>query len=408
MLVYPFMLPLHRFLIICDSKMKNHVDFLENLHFLIDVPLKLITFAILILSTENLFERTLFWYVDIKVEGWNGNILHIKKVSLISWFFYVFVVTKASFKPQLCPNVIDGINMVLHNVSALYFQTTVLIISLVYLEFYALILPFMLFGIFLGIKRLENECIYKSITMLFNPIIDNVNCEISKIIVLIIQSILSLVMVNGGYLIHDKWTIFSNKQINLIIISLCIHGVLNLISSFSRQTREKFSTALNYFTLIMAAVTLFNVLKFSHETEKENVYISFLRKPYQSISIISKGKPEYGEVIISNFIKGIHISDVSKNVVHEMPCFATIRNGAVNQASNNDTTGMFYLENLQQLGIYEGREDIQIFILKNNGTFMPSMPLQKISSKKIILMVAKEDWVLVCLISTFILKCLEH
>ena len=40
----------------------------------------------------------------------------------------------------------------------------------------------------------------------------------------------------------------------------------------------------------MVTVVLCNGLKLSYDTEKENVYISFLKEPYMSVSIISKGR----------------------------------------------------------------------------------------------------------------------
>ena len=209
-LVYPFMLPLNRFKNICDNKNKNHTKFLENLRFLIDVPLKLLLFAILMLSTEDLFDekRTLLWYVHIKFEGWNNNILHIQMVSFISCLFYAFIMTKTLFKLELCNNLLDGFILLLCSISTLYFHTIALIISLVYLEFYGLILVFILFGIFLGMRRHEDGCIFKCITMLLNPISDICQvCEVSKISLHSIHMILCLVMINGNYLNHDKWTI---------------------------------------------------------------------------------------------------------------------------------------------------------------------------------------------------------
>ena len=40
----------------------------------------------------------------------------------------------------------------------------------------------------------------------------------------------------------------------------------------------------------MVTVVLCNGLKLSYDTEKENVYISFLKEPCMSVSIISKGR----------------------------------------------------------------------------------------------------------------------
>ena len=44
---------------------------------------------------------------------------------------------------------------------------------------------------------------------------------------------------------------------------------------------------------------------------------------------------------------------------------------------------------------FEARSDIKVFILKKNGTFLPSNPIRRISSNKIILMLAEEDWFMV-------------
>ena len=90
------------------------------------------------------------------------------------------------------------------------------------------------------------------------------------------------------------------------------------------------------------------------------------------------------------------IADVSTNV-HDIPCFATIRNEAENQSpsANSYTPGVLYLEHIHQLEKYEARKDIQVLILKKNGTFLPSNPLRRISSNKVILMLAEEDWFMV-------------
>ena len=90
------------------------------------------------------------------------------------------------------------------------------------------------------------------------------------------------------------------------------------------------------------------------------------------------------------------IADVSTNV-HDIPCFATIRNEAENQSpsANSYTPGVLYLEHIHQLEKYEARKDIQVLILKKNGTFLPSNPLRRIPSNKVILMLAEEDWFMV-------------
>ena len=90
------------------------------------------------------------------------------------------------------------------------------------------------------------------------------------------------------------------------------------------------------------------------------------------------------------------IADVSTNV-HDIPCFATIRNEAENQfpSANSYTPGVLYLEHIHQLEKYEARRDIQVLILKKNGTFLPSNPLRRIPSNKVILMLAEEDWFMV-------------
>ena len=207
-LIYPFMLPAYRFIDICSNKNTNHIAFLEKSYFLIDAPLKLILLAILILSTEDLFEenhRTILWYVHMKFGGWHDNILDIQKVSFVSCLFYSFVITRSLFKLEL---------QLLYDVSALYFQTGAMIMSLIYLEIYGLIAISLNFVIFLGITRHENGCLFKCITMLLNPINEicksnnmDVCCEISKITLYCLNMILCLVMINGDFLNYDKWTL---------------------------------------------------------------------------------------------------------------------------------------------------------------------------------------------------------
>ena len=217
-LIYPFMLPAYRFIDICSNKNTNHIAFLEKSYFLIDAPLKLILLAILILSTEDLFEenhRTILWYVHMKFGGWHDNILDIQKVSFVSCLFYSFVITRSLFKPELFQtHLLDGLIQLLYDVSALYFQTGALIMSLIYLEIYGLIAISLNFGIFLGITRHENGCLFKCITMLLNPINEicksnnmDVCCEISKITLYCLNMILCLVMINGDFLNYDKWTL---------------------------------------------------------------------------------------------------------------------------------------------------------------------------------------------------------
>ena len=54
------------------------------------------------------------------------------------------------------------------------------------------------------------------------------------------------------------------------------------------------------FTFIMVTVVLCNGLKLSYDTEKENVYISFLKEPYMSTSIIAKGRQIMSKISIKN------------------------------------------------------------------------------------------------------------
>ena len=97
------------------------------------------------------------------------------------------------------------------------------------------------------------------------------------------------------------------------------------------------------------------------------------------------------------------IPDVSTNV-HDIPCFATIRNEAENQSpsANSYTPGVLYLEHIHQLEKYEARKDIQVLILKKNGTFLPSNPLRRITSNKVILMLAEEDWFMVVNVTNYL------
>ena len=76
--------------------------------------------------------------------------------------------------------------------------------------------------------------------------------------------------------------------------------MINLITFQLRDTYVKFSTAMNCFTFIMVTVVLCNVLKLSNDSDKENVYISFLKEPYMSITIISKGRQIMSKISIKN------------------------------------------------------------------------------------------------------------
>lgn len=90
---------------------------------------------------------------------------------------------------------------------------------------------------------------------------------------------------------------------------------------------------------------------------------------------------------------------VNRNV-HDIPCFAILTNGTEKKptlANPNIPPGALYLEHLHQIEKFEARSDIKVFILKKNGTFMPSNPIRQISSTKVILMLAEEDWLMVTL-----------
>ena len=66
-------------------------------------------------------------------------------------------------------------------------------------------------------------------------------------------------------------------------------------------------------------------------------------------------------------------------------------------AKSSTPPGALYLEHLHLMERFEARSDIKVFILKKNGTFLPSNPIRRISSNKIILMLAEEDWFMVIL-----------
>ena len=221
-LFYPILLPTYRFKEMCSNKNTNNLEYLEKSRFLIDAPLKLILLVILILSTEDLFEekKLLFWYASMKFEGWYDNILDIQKVSFVSCLFYGFVMIKSLLKPeQFNTHLLDGINKLCYDLVSLYFQTSALIYSILYLEIYGLILISLNFGIFLGITRHENGCLFKCLSMLLNPINDisssnnmDVCCEISKMTLHCLNMILCLVMINGDFLNYDKWTILRRSS----------------------------------------------------------------------------------------------------------------------------------------------------------------------------------------------------
>ena len=87
-----------------------------------------------------------------------------------------------------------------------------------------------------------------------------------------------------------------------------------------------------------------------------------------------------------------------------MPCFAILTDGSERKSTfdeKNRLARALYLEQLHLVKKVEARNDIDIILLKKNDTFFPSSPLPKISSNKVILMLAEEDWLLVSL------KCID-
>lgn len=295
------MLTAHRFKNMCDNRNSTHLEILQKSRFLIDVPLKFILFSLLILSTEDLFEekRTVFWYAHIQFSGWYDNILDLKMVSILSCIFYIFVKIKTLIQPELYrDNILNGGIKLLFDISSLYFQTSAFILSLLYLEFYGLIIISIIFAILLGVTREETGCFFQCITMVLNPFnticqsskMDFI-CEISKITLHCLNVIISLVVINGDYSWkYDKWTVLSNMQANIIMSSLIVHALFNLLSYLTKEAYKKFSITINLCSLIMIIIVMFHVVKFGSDVNKENIYISYLKQPNNSVTIISKGK----------------------------------------------------------------------------------------------------------------------
>ena len=71
-----------------------------------------------------------------------------------------------------------------------------------------------------------------------------------------------------------------------------------MISYLSRKAYKKFSVTINCFSLMMLTMVLCHVIQFANDTKRENIYISYLKEPNMSISIISKGE--------KNMLENIH------------------------------------------------------------------------------------------------------
>ena len=116
-------------------------------------------------------------------------------------------------------------------------------------------------------------------------------CEISKITLHCLNVIISLVVINGDYSWkYDKWSVLSNMQANIIMSSLIVHALFNLLSYLTKEAYKKFSITINLCSLIMIIIVMFHVVKFGSDVNKENIYISYLKQPNNSVTIISKGK----------------------------------------------------------------------------------------------------------------------
>ena len=91
-----------------------------------------------------------------------------------------------------------------------------------------------------------------------------------------------------------SWDMFSSGyEYHLYRTNYSIQGSQKVL----RQAYKKYSVIINCFSLIMVTMVLCHVIKFSNDIKREDIYISYLKEPNLSISIISKGKSNMSEII---------------------------------------------------------------------------------------------------------------
>ena len=418
---YPCLLILHRWKKTCS---RNHnagvLGKLQKLRDIIETPIKLIVLLILMLSNRKLFieDRFIFWYAEMTIYGWNGNIvLQMKFVALISCIFQLFVIIMYHMKPQLYDrDFFHGLIDHLHNVVGTCFQISSIVIAFTYIE--VLSLPAILCAsfIFIAITKHEDDFILKSLGLLFIPLKIEMKLysEICRTVLYLANLYLCILMIDtklfvnvfGGWL-YNKWILLDNYQANVIIISLALIGMLNAIASLLYKYYEKFHETCYYkifaiFTwtelIIIPAISVFFLNTHIYNNE---IVMSYFQSPNNIISITAKGKYTSSIHAIFN-IDGSNlnpviylIADATYNSAN-IPCFANLIvdfNGESDfPIPLNGTKTAIILDKHEHVSKYESKPHVNIIIMRSNETFLPSNTFKKIESSKIILSVTPEDW----------------
>ena len=275
---------------------RAHLKNLKNIYHEIEVPTKLAAMAVFLLNNENLlYQLNIFSYFNtITIHGfYEANSIKIGNICLLLCSYYILILICNLTKPILYQNDFKvGLLEHLYGIMNLYFQIGAMIIGFLYMESSSMISITLLFIILLALTSSG----IKAYKLLFIPngesLIHSQSDYImtSRTTIYIGNLIFCLIILNTDLLSsweYSKFCVLSNRQANIIIISLICTGCLNYASYYNQRMNFKMFTITNILALIQSLSVLIIVAIISGHATYENVVISWFINPNHVISIIT-------------------------------------------------------------------------------------------------------------------------
>ena len=193
---------------------------------------------------------------------------------------------------------VDKLMFFISKLNSLFFHIGAILVSTTYLNSFGLIAPIliwltnMIFTILADqLRDREDRIILQSLFCTYLPIRipkHRICAEVMKTFYYFISLTICCLIVNTKYEIlyfkYGEWTIWNNKQVNMILISLFVAGVLNFLG-FVIGVYDKWSEYfINIVTLFVIYFVTVNVFL---EENHDYIYVSFMKARNHTISIRS-------------------------------------------------------------------------------------------------------------------------
>ena len=335
--------------------------------------------------------------------------MKIPYLAPISISFNVATILKnvLQFSHHEKEDLTENIILTLSKLTGLYFHFGTIILATTYLEVYGLISPILIWitNVFILIINGRDRVVFRGLISTILPIRESKQHVICKELMKTFYHMMNLsaccLIINTKYEVlpfkYGEWTIWSNKQVNLVILSLVITGIMSFVCTLISNYDRWAECTLNLINLLIIYFVTYNVIIMKEATINA-VYVGFNKAENHTISIKAIDVTDEKVRRDGTFFLAISRIFIASTQfffqVGSIPCSAELKSlNTIKAVQRNPwQRTALKLENLTDLQKFETWESVSVILLKQSSPYLPASPKITIKSKKRVLQITQEDW----------------